>query len=142
MTNERAAIHAVAERRDELVALASALIRYDTTAGDPAEPGREEAAVQELLGARLQAAGAETDLWEPDPAELERSRRQVPEDLTFAGRPQLLARFRGTDGATAPSLMLNGHIDVVRRSRGRAGRIAVSIPWSGTGRCTVAARAT
>ena len=113
MTNERAAIHAVAERRDELVALASALIRHDTTAGDPAEPGREEAAVQELLGARLQAAGAETDLWEPDPAELERSRRQVPEDLTFAGRPQLLARFRGTDGATAPSLMLNGHIDVV-----------------------------
>jgi acetylornithine deacetylase len=104
---------AVAERRDELVALASALIRFDTTAGDPAEPGRDEAALQELMESRLQAAGAETDLWEPDPAELELSRRQVPEGLTFAGRPQLLARFRGTSGASSPSLMLNGHIDVV-----------------------------
>ena len=104
---------AVAERRDELVALASALIRYDTTAGDPAERGRDEAALQEAMESRLRAAGAETDLWEPNPAELQRSRRQVPEDLTFAGRPQLLARFRGTSSASSPSLMLNGHIDVV-----------------------------
>jgi acetylornithine deacetylase len=108
---ESAVTLAVAERRDDLVALASTLIRFDTTAGDPAEPGRDEAALQALIEARLRAAAAETDLWEPDPGELDGSRRQLPQGLTFAGRPQLLARFRGI--AEGPSLMLNGHIDVV-----------------------------
>ena len=111
--HETAVTEAVAERRDELVALASALIRFDTTAGDPAQPGRQEAAAQALLAERLAAAGAETDVWEPDPAELAAHRRQVPAGITFAGRPQLLARFRGNDSARAPSLLLNGHLDVV-----------------------------
>jgi acetylornithine deacetylase len=111
LDQERAVTLAVAERRDDLVALASALIRFDTTAGDPAEPGRDEAALQALIEARLRAAGAETDLWEPDPGELDGSRRQLPRGITFAGRPQLLARFRGV--AEGPSLMLNGHVDVV-----------------------------
>ena len=54
---------AVAERRDELVALACELIGYDTTSrSDPGAPARQEAALQEALADRLRACGAESDL--------------------------------------------------------------------------------
>ena len=39
----------------------------------------------------------------------------VPEGFDFAGRPQLVARFPGTGGG--PTLLLNGHVDVVRPTR-------------------------
>ena len=35
----------------------------------------------------------------------------VPDELEFDGRPQLVARFRGSGGGRA--LLLNGHVDVV-----------------------------
>ena len=44
---------AIAESRDELVELASALIRFDTTARDPGDPARDEAALQAHLAERL-----------------------------------------------------------------------------------------
>jgi acetylornithine deacetylase len=100
---------AIAESRDELVELASALIRFDTTARDPGDPARDEAALQALLGERLSAAGAAVDIWEPRPEDVRG--RQVPFELDFDGRPQLVARFAGAGGGR--SLLLNGHIDVV-----------------------------
>lgn len=110
---EHAIREAIAAREDDLIALTSKLIGYDTTAGDPAEPSRnKESEVQALLEARLSAAGGETDLWEPDASTLTESRRQLPLGLTFDGRPQLLARFRGSH-IDARSLLINGHIDVV-----------------------------
>jgi acetylornithine deacetylase len=97
---------------DELIDLACELIRFETTTrGEPDEPAREEAALQELLAERLRAAGAEVELFEPEPGGLDRWRRQVPEGLGFAGRPQLVARFGGA--GEGRSLLLNGHIDVV-----------------------------
>jgi len=53
---------AIAESRDELVELASALIRFDTTARDPGDPARDEAALQAYLGERLTTAGAAVDV--------------------------------------------------------------------------------
>ena len=100
---------AIAESRDELVELASALIRFDTTARDAGDPARDEAALQALLAERLTAAGAEVDVWEPRPEDV--LGRQVPFALDFDGRPQLVARFAGAGGGR--SLLLNGHIDVV-----------------------------
>ncbi len=100
---------AIAESRDELVELASALIRFDTTARDPGDPARDEAALQAYLGERLTAAGAAVDIWEPRPEDVRG--RQVPFELDFDGRPQLVARFAGAGGGR--SLLLNGHIDVV-----------------------------
>jgi acetylornithine deacetylase len=107
---ERALVEAVAVRRDDLVALTSELVGFDTTARNVGEPARDEAALQEHLGARLRAAGAEVEIWEPDPAELA-GEPLVPEGLDFDGRPQLAARFRGRGGGR--SLLLNGHIDAV-----------------------------
>ena len=46
---ERRICDAVAERRDELVALASELIGFDTTARTVGEPPRQEVALQEYL---------------------------------------------------------------------------------------------
>ena len=106
---EQRVVEAIAARRDELVELASALIRFDTTARDPGDPARDEAALQGHLADRLRAAGAEVEVWEPRPEDV--VGRQVPFHLDFDGRPQLLARFSGSGGGR--SLLLNGHIDVV-----------------------------
>src|SRR6476469_9301953 len=106
---EQRVVDAIAGRRDELVELASALIRFDTTARDPGDPARDEAALQGLLAGRLRAAGAAVEVWEPKPEDVLGA--QVPFHLDFAGRSQLLARFAGAGGGR--SLLLNGHIDVV-----------------------------
>jgi acetylornithine deacetylase len=106
---EQHIVDAIGESRDEVVELASALIRFDTTARDAGDPARDEAALQALLAERLSAAGATVEVWEPRPEDVRG--RQVPFDLDFAGRPQLLARFAGAGGGH--SLLLNGHIDVV-----------------------------
>ena len=84
---------AIAESRDELVELASALIRFDTTARDAGDPARDEAALQAHLAARLRAAGADVEVWEPRPDDVRG--RQVPFELDFDGRPQLAGALRG-----------------------------------------------
>jgi acetylornithine deacetylase len=50
------------------------------------------------------------DIWEPKPSDVAGT-RQIPEGLGFDGRPQLAARVAGSGGG--PSLLFNGHIDVV-----------------------------
>lgn len=108
--DERRVCDELGRRRDELVALASDLIGFDTTARNVGDPPREEAALQEYLAARLRATGAEIDLWEPDAAALQ-GKPLIPPGLDFAGRPQLVARRRGAGGGR--SLIFNGHVDVV-----------------------------
>ena len=107
---ERHLCGAIADRRQELVDLASTLIAFDTTAREVGEPPRQEAALQEHLATRLASAGAEVDLFEPDAAALA-AQPLVPEGLDFAGRPQLIATLRGR--GSGRTLLLNGHIDVV-----------------------------
>jgi acetylornithine deacetylase len=101
---------AIDSRREDLVALASSLIAFDTTARNPDDAPRQEAELQEQLAIRMRAFGADVDLFEPDGAALE-GKPLVPPGLEFNGRPQLIATKRGSgDGR---SLLLNGHIDVV-----------------------------
>jgi len=101
---------AVARREEELVDLLRALIRFDTTTHVGGAPAREEAALQAYLGERLRSAGAAVEISEPDPA-LIAGHRMIPEGFTFAGRPQLVARFAGA--GSGRTLLLNGHVDVV-----------------------------
>jgi acetylornithine deacetylase len=108
---ERAVVDELARREDELVALLVTLIGFDTRAPDPDYAPRDEAALQAHLAARLEAAGLEVRLWEPDSKALPTSRYVRPPGHTFAGRPQLAARRRGRGGGR--SLLLNGHVDVV-----------------------------
>jgi acetylornithine deacetylase len=96
--------------RADLIALASKLVGFDTTARLPGDPPRDEVALQGYLGKRLGDAGAEVDLWEPSAQEMA-GRPLVPAGLDFAGRPQLVARFPGA--GSGRSLLFNGHIDAV-----------------------------
>lgn len=108
---ERAVCDDIERRRDELVALLSQLISFDTTVrAHPDAAARDEARLQTMLADRLSAAGAEIDLWEPAPEDVAGT-PMVPAALSFAGRPQLAARFPGRGGGR--SLIFNGHVDVV-----------------------------
>ena len=114
---ERSVCDAIAAEGDKLVALASELIGFDTTARDVGDPARDERALQEHLCKRLGDAGAEVDVWEPD-ADAMHGKPLVPPGLDFAGRPQLIATQRGAGGGR--SLVFNGHIDVVSAEPRRA----------------------
>lgn len=107
---ERRVCEQIAAREAELVELLAALVGFDTTTHTAGTPARDEAALQAHLAARLQAAGAEVEVSEPDPG-LVAGHRMAPDGFTFAGRPQLVARFPGTGGGR--SLLFNGHIDIV-----------------------------
>ena len=113
---EQGLVDAIAAREDDLVALLCELIRFDTTSRDaPGEPARDEAALQAHLADRLAGAGADVDVWEPDPADVAGHPVTPAGGIGFEGRPQLAARFRGA--AHGGSLLLNGHIDVVPARR-------------------------
>ncbi len=62
---EQQVVAEVASRRDELVALASDLIRFDTITRGVDGPAHEEADLQHYLAARLERVGALAEAWEP-----------------------------------------------------------------------------
>jgi acetylornithine deacetylase len=107
---EQRVVDAVAAKRGALVALTGELIAFDTITHTAGSPPRQERALQEHLAALLRSHGAEVELQEPDASAL-RPHPMVPDELEFDGRPQLVARFRGSGGGRA--LLLNGHVDVV-----------------------------
>ncbi|NLE22628.1 MAG: ArgE/DapE family deacylase [Actinobacteria bacterium] len=106
---EERVVGAVRDAKDELTGLVAELVACDTTARLPGDPARDEERLQRLLAARLQAMGAETDLWEPEPTG--GGDRFTPAGLDFAGRPQLAAALPGSGGGR--SILLSGHIDAV-----------------------------
>lgn len=112
---ERQLVERIEARRDDLVDLTCQLICYDTTTrAEPDEPARQEAALQTFLAKRLYAAGAEIDLWEPEPGDIADHPLTAGRTFRFDGRPQLAARLRGRGGGR--SLLFDGHIDVVPAS--------------------------
>jgi acetylornithine deacetylase len=108
---ERRIAAEIADRRDALVDLLSALIAFDTRAPGPDLEPRDEAALQAYLAGRLRAAGLTVDVWEPDAAALPENGYGIPTGYHFDGRPQLVARAAGSGGGR--TLLLNGHVDVV-----------------------------
>jgi acetylornithine deacetylase len=107
---EQRVCESIAGRAGELVELLQALVRFDTTTHVRDAPPREEAALQAYLADRLRAAGASVEVSEPDAA-LYAGHPMIPDGFTFAGRPQLAARFAGEGGGR--TLLFNGHVDVV-----------------------------
>jgi acetylornithine deacetylase len=107
---ERAVCDQIASRRAELVELLQALVRYDTVARDEANSGGDVETLQRLLGARLERCAADVTIEEPAAAVVA-GHPFIPEGFSFAGRPQLVARFRGAGGGR--TLLLCGHVDVV-----------------------------
>ena len=108
---ERRVAEEVARRRDDLTSLLCDLVAFDTRAPDPDYTPRDEAPLQEYVAARLRASGLAVRVWEPEAAELPRSRYPIPAGHHFRGRPQLIATATGTGGGR--TLLFNGHVDVV-----------------------------
>ena len=110
---------AVADREDELVALAQALVRR------PSLPG-EEAAAQDVVRAALGGLGLEVTTLPCRFDDLRDHPAFTDDGFSPDGRFDVIGRWRGTGGGR--SLVLNGHIDVV--PEGDADRWTRS-PWSG-----------
>ena len=94
-------------REDELRALASNLVSFESYPG-------EEAAVQAWLWERLGTLGFERYRWEPDPAVLKAHPSFPPiETLDLADRPSIAGVLEFGDPDAGPTIVLNGHADVV-----------------------------
>lgn len=119
MVNDRRRriIDAIEAGAEQTVSLLQELIRTPSVNpwfGDP-EAISGEAAVQDIFERVLRDLGADqVDRWEPSADELAH-RADGPgyyPGRDFTGRPNLVARFRGSD-PQAPALMIQGHCDVV-----------------------------
>ena len=90
---------------DRLVSLLQDLVQVPSTTGSP-----EESEAQHRLATRLHEAGMDVDLWRLDLDELTADRdfpgMEAPRDEGWG----LVGTWGGEDG---PTLVLNGHIDVV-----------------------------
>lgn len=107
--------------RDEILALARALVRVDSVSSPPR--GRE-AQAQKVLARALKGHRLDVELY--DTAFLARSRHAyVRRDRDYRGRPNLVVRLAGT--GRGRSLLLSGHVDTVPPGRTRWR----DNPWSG-----------
>src|SRR5215216_3493074 len=82
---------AVEARRGELVDLNRELVRIPSLTGN-------EGAIQAFAAEEMRGLGLETDVWEPDAAELEPFAEHVGAFSTLAGRPNVVGRLRGSGG--------------------------------------------
>lgn len=88
----------------ELVGLTRELVRARSETG-------EEAAAQRVVREKLRSIGARVDYWKPEKNEFKGYEAFISEEKDFGKRPNLVARFRGSDSRR--TLAFNGHIDVV-----------------------------
>ena len=87
--------------------LAEGLLRFDTTGGN-------EAPAQEWLQGRLDDLGFETYRWEADADVLAEHPSFPPADeLDVAGRPSVAGVLEFGHPDAGPTVVLNGHVDVV-----------------------------
>jgi acetylornithine deacetylase len=115
------AVNAVQPER--LVLLLQELLAVPSVTGSP-----EESEAQHRVSRRFDALGLETDLWQIDLASTTADPEFPGLEAPRAEAWGLVGRWAGSDPA-APTLVLNGHIDVVPPGD----RTAWSdTPWSGT----------
>ena len=72
----------------------------------------EEAGVQRFVAAELAELGLEVDVWEIDAARIARLPGYGPVEWSFAGRPNVGARWLAAEDG-GRSLVFQGHVDVV-----------------------------
>ncbi|UPW02185.1 M20/M25/M40 family metallo-hydrolase [Halorussus gelatinilyticus] len=97
---------------DDLREFAEELLRFDTTGGD-------EAPAQEFVRERLDELGFETYEWTADAEELagHDSFPDDPDEIPVADRPSVGGVLELGDPDAGPTLVLNGHVDVVPAAR-------------------------
>jgi acetylornithine deacetylase len=110
---------AIESFRQEALALLQTLVHTPSLAGD-------EKRCQEIQAERMDAMSLEVDMWEPSDEELAAHPAYVPVELSYEGRPNVVGIHRGHGGG--PSLILNGHVDVVPTGPDETWSTP---PWSG-----------
>lgn len=101
-----ALIASVEGRKDELVDLLSDLVRFET----PTPPARNTVPAQNHVQALLEDMGFDIDRWD-----------------VYPNDPVVVSTRKGTDSDSHKSLILNGHMDVAKRTRTKTGKPAPSI---------------
>ncbi|MDR1649554.1 MAG: peptidase [Synergistaceae bacterium] len=101
---------AIADRENEIVALAQDLIRFPSTKGN-------EADAQRFFAGKLRDLGAAVEIFEPDIEKMRKYPAFVSERETFAGSPVAAGVLKGGKGGR--SLILCGHMDVVDPGAGQ-----------------------
>ena len=98
---------------DALRQFTEELIRFDTTGG-------AEQAAQDWVESRLDEMGFETYRWEADAQELAThpSFPDDPEEFVTENRPSVAGVLEFGDPDAGPTLVLNGHVDVVPADEG------------------------
>jgi acetylornithine deacetylase len=96
---------AVERRQDELIAAVQDLVRIPSLTG-------EEGAAQAFMARRLTDLGFAVTQFEADPAALRHHPEYIDQPWPYQGRPNVIGKIQGARPG-APSLILNGHVDVV-----------------------------
>jgi acetylornithine deacetylase len=121
MHQEDHLLRTIDELAPEAIRLLQQLVRIPSITGNETE-------AQLFFADRLRELNLEVDRWNPERTELESHSAFSDDGLPLGKRPVVVGHLRGQD-AHAPSLILNGHMDVVppgEESLWNEG------PWSGS----------
>jgi acetylornithine deacetylase len=117
---QESVVNWIDDHREEVIAFLQELLRIPSVTPwfKPAAEESREADVQDRIGKRLAAIGAEVKQWEPNAAALREyaGKPGYYPDHQFEGRPNQAAVLKGT--GRGKSLLLTGHIDVVPAGSG------------------------
>lgn len=96
--------HWIEDHEDALVRTTSALARIPSLVGS-------ETAAQAFMKERFEELGLKVETFEADPDEIRGHPAYIPVGHAYRDRPNVVGVLEG--GAPHPSLILNGHVDVV-----------------------------
>ena len=116
--NRAKIIKKVDASRDKAINLLRDMVQIPSVTGD-------EAAIQKFLDKYLRNIGLEVDMWETDWEKLKKHDGYRPVARGYEGRPNIVAKLKGTGGGR--SLLLNGHTDVIPVGNGEGWS---DNPWS------------
>jgi len=116
--NRQKIIDKVDASKDHAIKFLQDMVAIPSVTGD-------EAAIQKHMSGYLRDIGLEVDMWETDWEALKKHPGYRPVDRGYEGRPNIVAKLKGTGGGR--SLLLNGHTDVIPVGNGEGWS---DNPWS------------
>ncbi len=108
----------VDQSRDQAISFLQKMVAIPSVTGD-------EAAIQKFVSGHMRQIGLEVDMWDTDWEQLKKHPGYRPVDRGYEGRPNIVAKLKGTGGGR--SLLLNGHTDVIPVGNGEGWS---DNPWS------------
>lgn len=97
-------LETIEKERAGAVTFLQAMVAIPSVTGD-------EGKVQKFLADHLRSMGLDVDIWDTDWEQLKKHPGYRPVARGYEGRPNIVARWKGTGGGR--SLLLNGHTDVI-----------------------------